>query len=119
MTLKTLVYLDKRGILTRRVGGLLTVTKKVRAPLRQKMLISSAWRIQDFSDGVLKVRPDTKRGGGGVGGGGGGGGGVLFVSGPIQKVGRGGGSTVGFWPDTKGGGGEGMIAYRGARDIVQ
>ena len=41
--------------------------------------------------------PDTKSGGGGGGGGGG---------------------AVGFWPDTKGGGGS-MIAYRGARDIVQ
>ena len=35
--------------------------------------------------GVLKVRPDTRRGGGG------GGGGVLSVSGPIRKFGGGGG----------------------------
>ena len=75
--------------------------------------------------------PDTKSGmgGGGVlsvygpirgaGGGGGGGGAVGFW--PKTKSGGGGGGAVGFWPDTKGGGGGGgsMIAYRGARDIVQ
>ena len=34
----------------------------------------------------------------------------------------GGGGAVSFWPNTKsggGGGGGGMIAYQGARDIVQ
>ena len=51
------------------------------------------------------------------------------ASGPIRKAGRvcvggggGGGGmlSVEFCPDTKSGGGEGgMIAYRGARDIVQ
>ena len=58
------------------------------------------WRIQDFSKGVLKVRPHTKSGGGGGGGGsplqvlyaksgGGGGGGGQSASGPIRKVGGG------------------------------
>ena len=62
------------------------------------------------------------------------GGWVLLTSGQIRKAGRGGrGGAVGFWPHTKSGGEEvavgfwpdtksgrgGMIAYRGARDIVQ
>ena len=34
-------------------------------------ITTKQWRIQDFSEGVLKVRPDTKSGGGGGGGGGG------------------------------------------------
>ena len=49
--------------------------------------------------GAVGFWPDTKSGGGG-----GGGGGVLSVSGLIRKA---------------GGGGCGMIAYQGARDIVQ
>ena len=63
--------------------------------------------------GAVGLWPDTRSGGGGGGGccrilaqneeRGGGGGGVLSVSGPIRRA----------------GGGGSMIAYRGARDIVQ
>ena len=63
--------------------------------------------------GAVGLWPDTRSGGGG--------GGVLSDSGPKRRAGGGGGGggAVGFWPDTKGGGGGSMIAYRGARDIVQ
>ena len=50
---------------------------------------------------------------------------MLLVSGPIRKLGWGGvggGAVVlltAVWPNTKTGGGGGIIAYRGARDIVQ
>ena len=52
---------------------------------------------------------------------GGGGGGCcrILAQNEERGGGGGGGGAVGFWPDTKGGGGGSMIAYRGARDIVQ
>ena len=56
---------------------------------RTKQAVRQQWRIQDFSEGVLKVRSDTRRGGGG-------GGGVLSVSGPIQKAGGGRGGCCRF-----------------------
>ena len=67
----------------------------------------------------LMARYDERGGGvlsvyGPIRGAGGGGGGLLSDSGPKRRAG---GGAVGFWPDTKGGGS--MIAYRGARDIVQ
>ena len=73
--------------------------------------------------------PDTKSGGGGgvlsvygpIRGAGGGGGGVLSDSGPKRRAGGGGGGGVlsVSGPIRRAGGGGSMIAYRGARDIVQ
>ena len=87
-------------------------------------------RMVGVAGGGVGFWPDTKSGGGGGGGavglwpdtrsgGGGGGGAVGLWPDTRSGGGGGGGGAVGFWPDTKGGGGGSMIAYRGARDIVQ
>ena len=82
---------------------------------------------RDARSGLWQRRIQVFLGGGGGGGGGTDGGWGRHLA-RYEKRGGGGGAVglcidisniYGLWPDTKGGGGGSMIAYRGARDIVQ